>query len=239
MRNLKKLVLGELHRLINYKILPISLVTAIIWIIIFLFLSEEEARNIAPLLIFVDVSMMSIILIGASHHFEKQEGTIKSMMMMPVSMGDILLAKVLSSMVLGLESAIVTSAALYFIHGVTFNYMVLLIFIIIAGVAHAAIAFILALNSKDFTSSLGLLMAYILPFQLPSMLFTFGIIEKEYEWLLMFSPSHAASSLITFAVSSDYDALKVLIGCLYLVFLSIVLFRYFVYSKFKSNAVRG
>ncbi|TAH64246.1 MAG: hypothetical protein EWM47_13045 [Anaerolineaceae bacterium] len=239
MRSIPKLILGELRRLIRYKILPVSLFTSIIWIIIFLFISKEEARNIAPLLIFVDISMMSIILIGASHHFEKQEGTIKSMMMMPVSLGEIIGAKVISSMVLGIESAIVTSAALYFIHGFTFNYLILLAFILLAGVTHAAIAFILALNSKDFTSTLGLLMAYILPFQVPTVLFYFGIIDRKYEWVLMFSPSHTAGSLINFAVADEFKMAQVIAGCVYLIILTIVLFKFFVYPKFKSNAVRG
>lgn len=239
MKSIARLILGELRRLVTYKILPISLVTAFIWIIVFLFISKEEARNIAPFLIFIDVSTMSIMLIGASHHFEKQEGTIKSMLMMPISLTEILAAKVISSMVLGLESAIVTSAALFIIHGVTFNYLLLFIFIIIAGVTHAAIAFILALISKDFTSSLGLLMAYIIPFQLPTMLFAFDIIDKKYDWLLMFSPSHAASSMITSAVSGEFEVGRIIIASIYLVLLTAALFKFAVYPKFKSNAVRG
>jgi fluoroquinolone transport system permease protein len=239
MKNFTRLIRGELRRLISYNILPISLVTAFIWVIIFLFISKEEARNIAPLLIFVDVSMMLLIFIGASLHFEKQEGTIKSMMMMPVSLVEILAAKTLSSLVLGLESGIITSAALYFIHGITYNYLLLLIFIIIAGVSHASIAFLLALNSKDFTSNLGLVMAYIIPFQLPAILFTFGIIDSKYEWLLMISPSHSAETLITSAVSGEYDTVKIIIGCVYLMLLTAVLLRFAVYPKYKSNAVRG
>ncbi len=90
MSSLKKLIAGELKRLMRYKILPVSLATVIIWIVLFLFISEREAREIAPLLIFVDVAAMSILLLGASHHLEKQEGTIRSMMVMPVSPGQIL-----------------------------------------------------------------------------------------------------------------------------------------------------
>lgn len=135
MKNLSKLIAGEMKRLIRYKILPVSLVTAVLWIILFLFLSESEAREIAPLLILIDVAAMSILLLGASHHLEKQEDTIRSMLVMPVSYGQILAAKAVSSLVLAVESAVVTSAALFFIHGVTFNYAVLLLFVAIAGAA--------------------------------------------------------------------------------------------------------
>lgn len=234
-----KLVSGEISRLIKYKILPISLVTSLLWIIIFLFISKEDARNIAPLLIFVDVSMMSILLIGATLHLEKQEGTIKSMMVMPVSLGQILVAKAFASIVLGVESAIVTSAALFFIHGITFNYALLLLFVFIAGAAHVAIGFFLALSSKDFSSMLGLLMAYIFPFAIPTLLFTFGIIEEKYEWFIMISPSHSASALITSVITSEFDWTKIIVGNLYLLILAAILFIFAVYPKFKNNAVRG
>lgn len=239
MRSISKLTLGELKRLVSYKILPVSLITGLIWIGVFLFISKEDAIGIAPLLIFVDVCMMSILLIGASHHLEKQEGTIKSMMIMPVSLREILTAKVISSLVLGIESAVVTSAAMFFIHGVTFNYGLLLLFIIIAGAVHTAIGFLLSLISKDFTSMLGLLMAYILPFELPTILFTFGIIDAKYDWILMLSPSHSAGNLISYAVKSDIDVLKAVIACIYLVVLSMILYRFVVLPKFKNNAVRG
>ncbi|NLO82295.1 MAG: ABC transporter permease [Clostridiales bacterium] len=239
MSRLTKLVVGELKRLVRYKILPVSLATAIVWIVLLLFLSENEAREIVPLLICVDVAAMSILLLGASHHFEKQEGTIKTMMVMPVSPGQILAAKTVGSMVLAVESAVVTSAALFFIHRITFNYPVLLLFVVIAGVAHAAIGFVFSLISRDFTSMLGLLLAYMFPFTIPSILFSFGIIDAKYEWLLMVSPYHSASYLITSAVTGDYDIAMVLAGCLYLTVLAAVLFKYAVYPMYKDNAARG
>ena len=45
MSGLVKLVMGELKRLVRYKILPVSLATAVLWIVLFLFLSENEARE--------------------------------------------------------------------------------------------------------------------------------------------------------------------------------------------------
>lgn len=239
MSSLIKLIAGELNRMVKYKILPFSLVTAVIWVVLLFFLSADEASHIVPLLIYIDVAAMSILLLGASHHLEKQEGTIRSMMVMPVSPGQILTAKTVASMVLSVESAVITSAALYFIHGVTFNYAALLLFVVVAGAAHAAIGFLLSLCSREFTSMLGLLMGYMLLFTLPTVLFHFGIIEAKFEWLLMISPSHSASHLIASAVSSEYNVAKLIAGCLYLIILTAALFRFAVYPAFKDNAVRG
>ncbi|MDI9465963.1 MAG: ABC transporter permease, partial [Bacillota bacterium] len=200
MNTLTRLIKGEVQRLVRYKILPVSLVTAAVWIALFFFLSPQEARGTAPLFIFVDVATMSILLLGAAHHLEKQDGTIRTMLVLPVSVGQIIAAKTAASLVLALESAVLTAAALYLIHGVTFNYGLLLLFVVVAGAAHAAIGFVLSLRSRDFTSLIGIFTAYILLYTLPSLLFSVGAIPAKYEWLLLLSPSHAASHLINSAV---------------------------------------
>jgi len=234
-----RLFSGELKRLVTYKILPVSLVTSVIWIVLFLFITEEEARHIAPLLIYIDVSMMLVMLIGAMHHLEKQEGTIRSMMVMPVPFTRILYSKIAASMVLAFESAVITSAALYFIHGVTFNYWFLLLFLVVAGVVHAAIGMLLSLISKDFGTMLVYLLGYMVIFTIPTILFSFGIIQEKYEWILMVSPSHSASHLIESAITGEGEMLKILFACVYLLLLSAVLLKYAVFPKFKKNAIGG
>ena len=206
---------------------------------LFLFLSSREAQEIASLLIFVDVATMSILLLGAFYHLEKQEGAIRSMMVMPISLKEILVSKTVASVVLAVQSAVVTAAALFFIHGITINYAALLLFVVISGTAHVAIGFVLALNSKDFTSLLGMLMIYMLLFATPSILFSFGAIDAKYEWLLMISPSHSTNHLITSAVNGEFKIDMVIAGCLYLMVLAAVLFKFIVYPKFKDNAARG
>lgn len=239
MRNIIKLTQGELFRLVKYMILPVSLITSIIWIIIFLLLSKQEALKLAPLFIYTDVTLMSVILLGASHHFEKQEDTIKTMMIMPVSTAEILTSKVIASMVLGLESTLVTALALYFIHGVVLDYLLMFLFVLVAGAAHAEIGFLLSLISRDFTTMLGWMMIYMFVFSIPTIFFMFGIIDAKYEWLLMISPSHAASNLMASAITGSYDTPKLIVALAYLAVLTFVLFKYAVYPKFKTDAVRG
>ncbi len=239
MRGLVKLTAGELKRLARYKILAASLATSILWIILFLFISKSEAAEIAPHLIIIDVTAMSVLLIGASHHLEKQEGTLKTIIVTPLSLGQILTAKTLSSIALSIQSVAVTCAALYFIHKITFNYILLLFFILIAGASHAAIAFLLSIRSRDFTTMLALYAGYMFVFTIPSFLFNFGIIQAKFEWLLMLSPTHSSSRLIISAVSGEYDYTLVTIGALYLILLTAALFRLVVYPIFKDNAARG
>jgi len=86
---------------------------------------------------------------------------------------------------------------------------------------------------------LGILMAYLFPFTIPTILFSFGVIHEKYEWILMFSPSHSSNHLITSSIIGNYDLLKIITSCIYLTLLSIILFNYFIYPKLKKNALRG
>jgi fluoroquinolone transport system permease protein len=187
----------------------------------------------------VDITIMSVLLVGASNHLERQDGTIRTMLVLPVSMTEILSAKVLASMVLGLQSAAVASAALFLIHGISYNYAWLLLFVLLSGVAHAAIGFFLTLHSKDFSTMLLLLMAYMMLFNVPSILFFFDVLDARYDWILMISPSHVSNTLIGSCVSGSYDWGKTAAGCAWLAVLSAILLRFAVYPRFRKNAVRG
>ena len=239
MKNFLRLTLGELNRLVKYMILPISMVTSLIWIIVFFLINADEALGLAPLAIFTDVAVMSVILIGAAHHLEKQEGSVKSLFMTPVSIGQILASKIISSMVMALESMVVIAVALYFIHGITFNYLLMFVFVVIASCAHAGIGFIFSLMSFDFSSMLGYLMGYMIIFTIPSVLFGFDLISKDLEWLLLFSPAHSASVLIGSVITGEGELWKTIFAACFLILLSIVLLRFAVYPKFKSHSIRS
>lgn len=239
MKNFIKLTLGELNRLIKYMILPISMVTSLIWIVVFFLINADEALGLAPLAIFTDVAVMSVVLIGAAHHLEKQEGSVKSLFMTPVTIGQILASKILSSMVMALESLVVIAAALYFIHGITFNYLLMFVFVVIASCAHAGIGFIFSLLSFDFTSMLGYLMGYMFLFTIPSIFFSLGMISKDLEWLLFISPAHSASVLIGSAIAGDGEPWKIIFAVCFLILLAVVLLRFAVYPRFKSRSIRS
>jgi ABC-type multidrug transport system permease subunit len=239
MNNVFRLISGEIKRLISYKLLARSLATGIIWVLVFLFISTKEAVTVAPMLMFVDVSVVLMMLLGASFYLEQQENTIKSTMVMPVSLWQVLSSKVFSSLVLTLITVTTTCAAVYFIHAVSFNYALLLLFVILAAMAHAAIGFSLALFGKNLGSMLIMVIVYVLIFTVPSILLAVNIIDAQYEWIVLISPSHAARTLFSSVVSGKFEWGKILFCCIYLPILATALMKFVVYPKFKSNAVRG
>lgn len=239
MTNILRLIGGEFKRLVNYKLLARSLVTGLVWVLVFLLISKEDARDVAPMLMFVDVSIVLMMLLGASFYLEQQENTIKSMMVLPVSVGQILLSKTVSSLVLTLVTVAITCTSVYLIHAISFNYALLLLFVILAALAHAALGFTLALSGKSFDSMLIMVIVYVVIFAVPSILLAMDIIDVQYEWMVMVSPSHAARLLFSSVVSGEYDWGKTLFSCTYLSFLAGMLMRFVVYPKFKSRAVKG
>lgn len=239
MNNIAKLLKGEIQRSIKYMILPISLLTSVIWVIIFLLISADEAKTVAPLFLFADVAVMSIILVGASYYLEKQEGTINSVLMLPIKLHEILIAKFISSMFLAFESVIIIALSLYLIHGIYFNYLLLLFYVIISAMAHTAMGFSLALYAKDFNSLLGLMMTFMLVFTLPTIFYSLTLIPENFEVFLFLSPSHCADLLMNYAIQSKPIDWKVILSVGYQIVIACGLFKYVIYPKFKSNTVRG
>jgi ABC-type multidrug transport system permease subunit len=239
MNNAFRLIGGEIKRLVSYKLLARSLATGIIWMLVFFFISTKDAGNAAPMLMFVDVSIVLMMLLGASFYLERQENTIKSIMVAPVSLWQILSSKVVSSLMLTLITVTITCAAVYFVHAVSFNYALLLLFVILAAAAHAAIGFSLALFGKNLGSMLIMVIVYVFVFTVPSILLAVKIIDARYEWIVMISPSHAARTLFSSVVSGEFEWGKTLFSCIYLPVLAAALMKFVVYPKFKSRAVRG
>ncbi len=239
MKTLWKLLLFEMRRMVNYKILPVSLVTSVLWIILFFLLSKAESQTIAPLLLFTDVVMMSILLTGASYHLERQEGTVKSLLVTPAGIGAIVVSKVLASLVLSLESAVVTCGALYFIHGITLDYGLLLAAVLVSGAAHAVLGYSFSLLSRDFSGLLGYISLYILVFALPPILLYMHVIPAEYDWLMIFSPADAAQTLLGAAFTGIQSMFKLLLSFGYLAALTAALMLLHVIPGFRRHAARG
>ena len=239
MSSLVKLFLGEMKRMVSYKILPISVATSMIWVVLFSLLSAAEARRFAPLLLYTDAGVMSLLLAGAFHHLERIDGTVKTMMVLPVSTGQIILAKALAAAVLGLISALVVSLALYFLHGITLRYLALLLTIAAAAMAHAAIGLVIALKARDFSGTLGGVMLFIMLIFVPAILLETGLIPRGWAWPVMLSPSAAATEALNYAAKTTGDLPKAAAGLAYLGILAGFLYRFVVLRLFRSHASVG
>lgn len=234
---LRQLISGEFKQMIRYNLLARGILRGVIWLIILLLISKGVAENVASKLIFVDASIVSMLLLGLSFYREQKENTIQSMLVLPVSLWQILLTKALSSLVLTLIPVAVTCAAVYFIHDVTFNYALLLFFVILTVAAHAAVGFCFELFGKRLGHMLIMVYAYVFIFAVPTLLLALNIINVQHEWMFTLSPAHTARTLFSSVVYGEFEWGKTLFNCIYLPALAAVLMKFVVYPKFKSRVV--
>lgn len=241
-RNLINLIIGEINRSIKYKVLTIGTGVSFIWLVIIFFMRKDSdmINMIVPLLIFTDAVMMSSMLIGASIFFEKQEGSIRSLIISPVTTGQILISKIINTVFTSIISALIVAIGAMIMSDIRINLFTLVIYIIVTVAAHAAIGFSISMVSKDFNSMLINYMVFVFIFVIPPVLLLLNILPQSYELLLFLSPSQAGNVLLNSTVTgSTTEWYKILISIAYLSLIAVALMKFFVYPRFLKDAVRG
>jgi len=232
------LLKGELVRLYKYKIILTGLFLSVIWIVIVALSSADTAKMVAPLLIWADASMMSILFVAASFYFEKQEATIKSVLVAPVSISEILVSKVIASLLMGTMSGFLVIIFSIILYGIDVQVFLLLLFILIVIGSHVAIGFVITFFSKDFGAMIVNYFLYALVAMIPSLLLSLGVIPEKWNLLMLISPSHCAQILINSGFS-EQPLGEILWSVGYLLAVGLVLYPLVVYKKYKKIVIEG
>lgn len=237
MNKVVKLVRGELVRLYKNKIISVSAVVSLIWILLIVFSSTEEVAGLLPMILVLDAGMLGIIYLAASFYLEKQEGSLKSLFVSPLSAEEILVSKIIVSLITGLVSSALLVLTFRLVHKQDINFLWLFLSLLFITLSHSLLGFVIILNCRDFAQMLGIYAAYALLFFLPTVLFLLEIIPGNLEILLLVSPTHSAFVLAQKAFGEGNWGQAV--GALaYLAVLGAGLYRY-VIGKFKEHAVQG
>lgn len=239
LNNVLKLFVADVKRLSKYNILQISVGLAFLYTVIIYFTSKEEAEAIITLLVFVDVSMMSIIMLGASLFYEKQEGSLKSVMVSPVKLWEIIASKIMSAVLLSFITAIILGVVGILVHGAEINLALLLLYATLGASAHTMIGLILVIKSKDFNALLVNYMVFVIVFTLPAILYAVGVIPESLKFFIYLSPSYMAQILINTSVGIIPSIVEHILAIAYLVFLTVGIYRFYVRNKFKAYVIRG
>jgi ABC-type Na+ efflux pump permease subunit len=232
------LLKSEVMRLFHYKIIYFGLFVSLIWVFVLSFTSFQEAELLMPQLLSLDAGLMTIVLIGSSYYFEKQEGTLQALFVSPVSPRIVLIAKILASLVPSLVSITLISLTMGLIHGYWIPLLLALVYVILATIAHVSVGFILMFLSPDFMSLLVKYMGIALLFYLPSILIPLNLIAESLEWIGFFSPSYAAQYVIQ-SLLNDRDIATILLALFFLTALPSLVFPLYVYPRFKKEALRA
>lgn len=237
MDRLQFLVKSEFQRLNKYNLFSANFVTLLFWVGISYFFEGAELKQFIPFIFLMDSTMMTILLVGATLFYEKKEHTINSIMISPVTEQEYLFSKVIVNVLNSIFTVFFISAALYFMKGVTFNYLLLTIAVIFITVAHTFIGIVIAYFAKDFTSMLVYFIVYSFVFLFPSILILMGVINADLAKYLIILPPEISNTLISASVR-EIEAFKLIFGYLYLTGLSFLLYRFVIKPKFNDYVMR-
>lgn len=237
MSNFKTLLLGDLQRMRRYNIFTASIVISLLWIGMLHFTTIQDIGTVLPLLLFVDATSMAILLIGVTIFFEKQEGTLKTLLVAPISKGEYILAKTFANVISNIKSLLILYIYARIFKEINVNILGLIGAVILVSFLHSMIGFLLTYYSKDFTGLLMGMMKYAFVLMIPAVLEQVGIIKSELISNLIYILPTKASMLLLQASVGGVETWEIYFSTLYIVVLSGLLLT-LVLRKFNDFAVK-
>lgn len=238
MRRFFRLWWGEIVRLAKYKVLFFGLLVSAIWVVILVLSDAATAEALIPTLVGMDAGMMSMLLLGSMFYFEKQEGTIHTLLVTPVPLGEILFAKVAASMATGILSMFLVAGSAWIVHGISVNFLLMTVYDAVVVAGNTAIGYLLVLSSKEFMGMLMKMMGVLLLFYVPVILVPLGILGEDALFVALLSPSYAGSFLFE-SLYSVKETWMVLFCLGYLGGLAGVLYPLVIRRRYARIAVEG
>ncbi|HHW26385.1 MAG TPA: ABC transporter permease [Firmicutes bacterium] len=211
---------GEILRMWKYGVSGASLVTALIWIAVLRFSAPGSMTALFPLLIFVDSTVMTLLLVGVTIIFENQENSFKSLMVSPISKDEYLVSKSLAVV----TSSVITLALLLayglLVADLEINIPAIFGAVILVAFTFAQVGTIMTYYSKDFTDLLMGVFKFTIVFTLPTLLEGFKVLKGDWvKTVQYFNPTKSALVLLA-AATEPVDAKDLAISLIYLLALS-------------------
>ncbi len=237
MTNFLVLLTGELHRMLRYNIVTASAVVALLWIGVLYLTEIPDLTFIFPLLIYVDATSMAILMVGVTIFFEKQEGSLHTMLVTPIGKQDYLLTKSTITVLSSVITLVILYLYVVIFKEIDLNFLGLLGAVILVALFHSLVGFLLTYSSRDFTGLLINMMKYMFIFMIPVLLEYMRIFEHDLvENILYAAPTKAAMVLLQ-ASTGEAELWEIIYGLGYLGAGSIVLFV-LALKRFEQFAVR-
>lgn len=215
---------GELLRMRKYRIVAASLVVAALWILVLHFTELPDINGIFPLVLFIDTTMMSLLLVGAAMMFEKQENATRSMLVLPIGKDDYLLSKCLATM-----TSSVATLVILLIYGISFKGLKVNIpgivgAVLLGSFVFAQIGVLLTYASKDFTGLLIGMMKFSFLLAIPTILEYVNVLTADWvRYVQYINPTKNALVLLLASVVR-VEARDVWIAVMYLTVLGVLLY---------------
>lgn len=232
------LLKSEFKRLVKYKIVTIAFLLTFLWAAVLYLVGEDAAGTFLPMFIFIDATTMSIMYVGSILYYEKQENTLKPLLVTPISVLSIVVVRVVTAIYIALQSGVLIALFAAFFLNVSVNFIALIVFLSIIAAAHAMIGFWISLHAPDFNDLLIAIVGYMFFFAFPTLFFSLGLLPDFFEYVLMISPTHGSFLLIARALNEDVALWQWLVASFYLVSVAGLLYLFQVKPWYALKGVK-
>lgn len=240
MKQIIKLVKGELQRLQKYNVTLMSLIVALIWVALLYFIDDPSIFGLLlPLVVILDVTMMSIMYTGAMMYYEKSENTMYSILITPVSHQDIIFSKVIANIIHQTISTSLVIIAFVLIKDISVSFSIVFSMVLAIGF-HTLLGFVFTYTAKDFTSMLTNFMFAMIVLATPSILIFMNVFEVStfISYLLLISPIEQVTVMISSAFSKTYD-ISFFLSIVMMLTYSGILYKGYILPKFSIYVQKG
>lgn len=231
------LIKGELIRLKRYNLFAASLFVSAMWVGVLHFLPMEDVTNIIPQLVFVDVTTMAVLLVGVTFIYEREEATIRSILVSPILKSEYILAKAIANIIPSLLSLTIMFLYSKAFKTVNINYFAILGGVIIVAFFHSLVGFLLTYYSKDFTDLTMTIMKIFLIFLLPVILDEFNVITNKIFKKLVYIFPTKPTLMILMGATGSVKPLEIIGSIVYILLGSLILY-YLVWRNFEKYALK-
>ena len=231
------LLKGEIIRLWRYKITLFGLLVSVMWLLIIALVSEQEANALLPQLLIIDSGLMSILLLAASYFYEKQEGTMKAVLVSPTHAGVLLLSKVIGAILGSFISVLLLWLTMVLVHQSDFPIFGALYWIGLTTLGHISLGYVLIYLSGDFMDLLLKYTGFALLLFVPIILVSLNIIPSSFQWIANLSPTYAGQTGLL-QLWQPFDFIDFLITSVLLVIYPSLLFPFYILPQFRKEAIR-
>ena len=232
------LLKSEFRRLVKYKIVTIALALTVLWAAVLYLVGEESAGTFLPMFIFIDATTMSMMYVGSILYYEKQENTLKPLLVTPISVLTIVGVRVFTTIYIALQSGVLLALFAFFVLNVSINFFALILFISLIAGAHAMLGFLISLHAPDFNDLLIAIVGYMFLFAFPTLFFSIGLLPDVFETVLMISPTHGSFILIARALNEEVALWRWVFASLYLIAIMVAIYLYQVKPHYALKGVK-
>lgn len=231
MKVLLKIIKWDFVLQIRYNIVTIALIISALYVLLLKSIPNVNIDQLVILLVLSDPVMFGVMFIGVLVLYEKDNNTLSALIASPLTASQYLWSKAISLTIIAIPIALAISIIG---HGLSINYIHLLLSVILTSLAFVFLGFIVVSKASGFNQYIIMFALFTLPVSIP-MLGLFNILHSDLFYLI---PTHATILLLKSALNYDISLGQTIYGIVYLIFWLIIAY-YFAVKAYEKNLLNG